>query len=306
VSSPTQPAGPYDPNLPSNLPAGAGTAVPTDSTGALNVWNLPAWVLQYESSVNKTPFFMGGKTTYKNQTVDRATEYSEQVPLAGQGNGPAENSHKVGTTKNNYASAEQLMKQFTAMAVSDPAQFAATQKLLLEGGWYGSVNTQVQYGMNPQTESAIASAMVQYLKAAHGADVPTTFQDFLTGYAQNNAGIGNVPGQGGSTTPISLTDPNALRQSAEQAAQAALGHGFSDDQLQRFVSEFQSRQSAAQTQQGGSVEVPDQSADANAFAQQSDEQGYSNHQAEAYTNAFLNMFLPNGSARPNIAPVSKA
>lgn len=313
---------PYSPGA--SIPT--GSSVPVDSSGALDVWNLPTWVHQYEQHTDKTPFFVG---THQ-QTVPGSPSYSMGEHSGSFGGNyelsPGEHSGSYSgppsTTKTvpSYASAEDIMKNFAAMAVTNPTQFADIQHLLLAGGWYGPVNTKVQYGFTPQTEDALGQAMIQYLLTAHGAGIPVKFEDFLASYAQHNAELmGNIPGQAGAgQTPsvVQLTDPATLVRYAQMAAQSALGRAFNHDELNRFVTEFheQQLQNATETTDlkagakgagvGGVVGMVDKSDPRSAaleFAQNGGNQPeFARHQIQGYTDAFLNMFLPNASAAPNV------
>jgi hypothetical protein len=184
------------------------------------------------------------------------------------------------------------------MAQTDPTGFKAFQKTLFDGGWYGSAS-RVIGGMAGQTETAIADAMTQYLKTVHAAGVPVTFKDYLAHAVAANVDNKKIP-----VPQVNLDDPEALRQAAMSAAQAALGHGLSEDQMNKFVAEFQGRQAQSQLSKAASVATPDASSAATAFAQGADPQGYANHQSQGYMNSLLNMFLPSADSRPTITPVA--
>jgi hypothetical protein len=194
------------------------------------------------------------------------------------------------------------------------------QLMLLQAGAYatGTSIKTLRFGQwTDQTENAIVTALNGYEQNLD-PHTPITFEDYL----QQNRDGGSLNGKStadpaglagaGTTAPTTqLTDPASLRASAMTAAQAALGVGMSDDQLNKFVAQFQGAEAAAQNianqpAGGGTVIRPDQVADANAFAQKSDPQGYSNHQAQGYMNALMNLFLPSQDARSNIQPVASA
>lgn len=197
-------------------------------------------------------------------------------------------------------------------------QFESLQQELFAAGFYGqTAYKDIHAGQyTDQTVSAMTLALQNYERTtaenSTGTDgTPITFSEFLQNNAQmsSDGGFYDQSGQGGAAaaaTQVNLTDPNEIRQAAQSAAQSALGMGLSDDQLNSFVSQFQSAQSGDQSSKAGSVTTPDLSSDANAFAQQQDPQGYQQHQVQGFQNAFASMFLSGASARPDTGVVAKA
>lgn len=211
----------------------------------------------------------------------------------------------------------ELWQKGTAGDKKSYTDFVNLQKQLWYAGAYGQTSfDSVHVGQwTDQTLNALENALSGYVQTSKASKKPQTFEDWLQANAAGGLAAGggfdykNGPGGSGASapSPTQLTDPNALRQTVQQAAQAALGRGLSDAELSKFVDAFhQSETSAQQTAQGsgGTVTPPDQQSDALAYAEQSDPQQYANHQAQGYFNAFMNLFLPSGSSRANIQPVA--
>lgn len=267
--------------------SGGGASGKVDATGALSIWNIP-------TSIAKTRiwFDIGHPTDLANE--DRGGLHPGHLkPVA------RSNAYQI------VRSPQQIMKQFAAMSFNDPNSFFALQKALASGPW-GTVNPTGSF--DASTEKALGNAMLQYVKLAQGAGVGVSFTDFLlqTGErAQQLGGKGTSLGSGGSQQQqVSLADPGAIRQAAQSAAQAALGMGLSNDQLDKFVAQFQASQTAAQTSTASSSTNPDLSSQAMAFAQQSDPSAYHQNQRQSFVDTLVNMFAPSGSGRPNTAPVA--
>jgi len=199
------------------------------------------------------------------------------------------------------------------LVAKSPQDYMSIQSLLYDAGFFGaSPRASVHWGQwTTETGDALKRALTSYEGVSMAGEVPTTWTEFLSNAAQqgrvnqSQGGVGGA-GTGGAASQTVLTDPAALRQTVEQSAQAALGHGLSEDQLSAFVSHFQGLQTAAQTSTGGQVTNPDASAEAMKFAQDSNPTEAAGHNAEGYVNSFLNLFLPSTSGRPNINQTPKA
>jgi hypothetical protein len=284
-----------------------GAPVPVDVTGAIDVWNLPQWVYDYEKQVAKPIYWApnprGGKIDiapqFNNSKFLKANETGAIDPDTGN---PVVGEIAKPNSFDTTMSAEQLMKFFASM---DPGQLQPLQQMLANGPW-GVSTTYVPSGVfDANTENALAQAVVQYLKVSRGAGRPEPFTTFLQS-AEANTQQGQAAKAAGSAPTISLTDPAQIQQAAQSAAVAALGHALNKGQLNQFVSQFQSAQTNyQQTPSGGTGTPPDLSAESQAFTQQGDNsQEFSNHQAQGYMDAFMNMFLPAGSQRGNVQPVT--
>jgi hypothetical protein len=269
------------------------SAIPTDSSGSVDIWNMPSFlkghVFWWDSGETKQS---GGQSRTANNGQDLVP--GQTVPI--------DKPHSFDIN----ASAESIMKQFTAMAYNKPAEFQALQAALAQGPWASNLKLS---GVNDaQTEGALAKAMTQYLKLTEGAGVAISFKQYILDAAQGGpGGLGqtNTPGgSGGGMSSVSLTDPAELMAQAQSAASASLGHVLTHDELSRFVDNFHAAQTAAQHKAGSIYDGMSAGAEANQFAQQSDPQGFANHQAQGYMDSFVNMFLSGNEARGNVAPVT--
>lgn len=312
---------PLDPN---GGPVLGSTSTPT-TQGAYTLWDIPHELIDYlnATSNGKLWFDIGQRKTQSAPalagTVSTpglvgATGGQDYVP--GSANAAEHDTKKV--TKNEtydiYSKPWQVMAQFQAMSMNDPVRFAELQQALAAGPW-GAVHINGVFDIN--TEKALAGAMTQYVKLSMGTGAAPVYTDPKTGkksggfvaYLMNSAataqslGGGGTSLGGGSKNPISVTDPNSIRQAAIQAAQAALGENISSDQIDKFVQQFQAAQTAAQTQVGGTASAPDLSSDAMSYVQKSDPQAYHDSQRQAFVNSLVNMFAPSASQRPNMTPV---
>lgn len=155
--------------------------------------------------------------------------------------------------------------------------------------------------------------------------IPTFFQ-FLAQNAQQASKTGGYYGQGSGATsssakPLQLANTSDLIASVQKAAESALGHTLTAAQAEKFAVQIHTEQqrqyqqslSAAQAAQSGatnitSEQLPSVDTQAMQFAIGSDPQGFQQSQIQGYTNAFLNLFLPGGSGRPNsgVDPVAAA
>ncbi len=309
LNEPSVPGVPNPPQLPQNT---SGTGLPTYKdltlapTSSPVVPGSPEWYQSELPGIFGAPIFIG--ITPGPVVSGPQSEHG--------GGGPI---HMEGAS--NYTNTERLYKAFLALSHANKNAYMMVQGQLYDAGMYGdSPRTSVHWGLlDDASRDAFKKALGNYVAASTGAGVPLTWDEFMVEQAkqgrinQSQGGVGGGVGGAPATPVVQLQDPASLRQAAEQAAQASLGHGLSEDELSQFVSEFQTRQTnaqmAAQTATGTSpvsVTQPDMIAEANAFGQQENPQGYANHQAQAYTNAFLNIFLSPGSQRGNIQPVPRA
>lgn len=289
------------PNYGSIIP----TSVRTDTSGAIDVWNLPSWVYDYEKQVAKPIYWTENPEGGNGTNTDIAPQFNNRAFR--KANGLPEEMDKPQSFDTNV-SAEELMKQFAAM---DPSQLQPLQGLLANGPWGASKNYVASGVFDQNTEQMLSNAIVQYLKVSRGAGKAISFMQFLTdGATSNVANGGGVNGSGGTGggagQVINLTDPAQIRSAAQQAAQEALGHVFTNSELDSFVNSFQAQQTAAQQVSGGQDStMPDLTAEAMQEAQTgANAQEFSNHQALGYMDTFLNMFLPSGSNRGGVNPVT--
>lgn len=295
---PTNPDG--SPNFNTIPTAGGGsTSVPVDSTGAISVWDLPQWITDYEKKVAK-PFYWDSYTEKNTVTAGKLNN-----PAFRRANDLPE-SNEPSIEKNVNVSAEQLMKQFAAMAYNDPGSFAQFQQALADGPWASDLKVTGVFDQN--TEQALAGAMVQYLKTSRSAGVPVSFKDYLLQSAASNKA--NNPTQA-KPGPV-LTDPASLKMAAQQAAEAALGHTLSEAQLNAFVDKFHTGEMSAYTSSAESNGQPtvgqtDPQTAAIQYVQQADPSGFDQHKVTGFANALLNSLmsgsqpsLPVGQEIPTI------
>lgn len=285
---PTATPGSILPNGRPNFNAAASGGSPVDTSGMLNIWNIPKEITSQEIW-----FDVGHKSLHVSTDVGAA--HSPDIS-------PGLNIEK--TTKTGayqiLKSPSEIMKQFAAMSFNDPNQFLALQRALATGAW-GSVNATGAF--DSATEKALGSAMLQYVKLTQGAGVGVSFTDYLLQTGERAQQLN--PPTGGAASVVRLDDPTAIRAAAQQAAQQALGQGLSEDQLSKFVAQFQAAQTTYQTATSGSAASPDLSGQAAAYAQQADPQAFHDNQRQSYLSALVNMFAPSGSQRPNTTPVPK-
>lgn len=251
---------------------------PATQPGQANIWNLPKDV-------------QGQTIWFDNQPGGMVA-----VGPEGQGRIREPNAPARGT-------AESVMKQVAAMANNDPAKFIAIQSALAAVGSWGTVH--VNGSWNAETSRALATAMGDYWQLTQGASTPISFQQYLMDAAAKATQLNQQQTKPAPPPPTyNVTDPEAIKAAAQSAAQAALGQGMSDAQLQQFVSQFQSAQLGAEKQVGGTATAPDLQSQAMQFVQQADPKMFQSNQRAAYTDALVNMLQPaGGSARPNMTPV---
>ena len=208
-----------------------------------------------------------------------------------------------------YGTALDLMKKYAALGSSsnpsDRQAFANLQQQLLALGAYGTSGSTnlVRFGTWTDLD---AQAMLRVFKSYQqvagkdGAGQPISFEEYVNQAAAQSAANGQAGGTG-SSNPVLLTDPDTLKRYAQMAAQAALGRNLTADQLSTFVDQFHQQQISAAGAPGGAlVDKNDPRASAIDFVTQQNSQEFGQHQVQGYTDSFLNMFLPNSSAAPNV------
>ena len=306
--SPTPPTLPDGtPNFPAAAGGSASGQTPVDPTGALNIWNIPSDIsgqmIWFDTGNTKAKYAIEDQNVGAQHSPD-ITPVPGGQPQRVKVSGPS--THEI------LRSPVAIMKQFAAMSFNDPQKFLALQKALAMGPW-GTVYATGAF--DSHTESALASAMVQYVKLSAGAGVGISFTDYLlqTGArAQQLGGDGTSAGSGTATAPFQpqLTDPAEIRAAAQQAFQAAVGKGATASQLDAFVAQFQAAQKSAELANyngKGAITMPELTSQAGAYAQQEDPKAYAKYKSQSYVDALVNMFAPSGSQRPNMSqPVPTA
>jgi hypothetical protein len=290
----TNPDGSFNPNA-----AAGGAAAPQTGT---DLYGLTPDEEQWTFYLGTTP-----RTAAQQAAANSAAARLRRA-------NPNDKVGKPPASSNTNATALELMRQYAKMAVSpDPTvrqQWANMQAQMLSMGLYGTSGGAMLYRPGTWTDND-ASALVKAFRgyqgvAGHdGAGQPLTFAEYLDRSSQQAAANGQGGGASGAAPKQTiLDDPEALKSAAMTAAQAALGSGLSEDQLNKFVAQFQGAQASYQQSTDSTVVQPDATSDAMAFAQKSDPQGYANHQATGYMSALMNLFLPSQDARPTITPVA--
>lgn len=221
------------------------------------------------------------------------------------------------STPNDYQSALDIMKHYAAMGTSADRStrqaFANLQYEMLAMGAYGTSGSTQLFRPGVWTDldaQALLKVMRSYQQVAgsDGAGQPISFEEYINQAAAQAAANGQASGGGSGSgglpsTPV-LTDPDTLTMYAQRAAQAALGHSLSKDQLSAFINTFHQSQADAYQDavkgNGPTVDKNDPRASAIAYVANNFQHDYQQHQIQGYTDAFLNMFLGGASAAPNV------
>lgn len=285
------------PPLPS-YGSGGATAPSSGKYDPNDVWKL--------GDLYDKPIYLG----YDEPTAPVTGSIRSHLPVEDRGGTPGGNSY--GKTQQLIDKYNELWQKGTAGDKAAYDDFVTLQKQLWFAGAYGQTPlNSVHVGQwTDQTLNALEGAISNYVQTSKARGKPQTFEDWLqanvAGGLAAGGGFDYSAGGSGSGTKrqVQLTDPETLRRHVQSAAQAALGRGLSKDELQKFVDSFHQSESDAQSSTNSTVTPPDAASDALAYAEQIDPQGYSNHQAQAYANAFADLFLPSASQRPNIQPVA--
>lgn len=303
---------PTIPGLGSNPNAG----VPTTSVGADG---LPSYGDLNPNAQTAGSPSVPGSTAWWQQQLGALYGQSVLIGIApnGQPHGgkQADQNENNGTlpapTGNRTQTTQDLFKQIMALSTKSPQQFMQMQGLLYDSGAYGATpRTSVHWGQwTSDTASALKEALSNYEAVGPASGSPVTWTEYLQQAASQgriNQAQGGVGGAGaGTASQVSLTDPAQLTSIAQQAFQESLDRAATPDEISKFVSAFQSQQTAAQTSTGASVTAPDATAQAEQFAQGADPAGFQQHNVQAYSNELLNMFLPSGSNVASFTPVPK-
>jgi hypothetical protein len=195
--------------------------------------------------------------------------------------------------------------------------FVNLQKSLYYSGAYGQTSfDKIHAGQwTSQTVNALSEALNEYHQASQSG-APISFEEWLSANAKGaqKAGGGfysDTTGSGASAPVLNLADPQTLRMTAQQAAQAALGRNLSSDELSRFVDSFHAQQQAAfgaANAQGATsyTDAGSPTAAAEAFVAQGHGQEAGQHQVIGYADALLNHLmsgsgeLPTGTVDPTV------
>lgn len=290
----------------------------TPSVGVVGTANIYDWILPKQLDPNKKTIWYdirhGTKTTPNNDGAAYGPPPAGILPGATQSvpgttpspmpTGAASRERTTATSTDRMVTPKQIMNTIGAMQYSDPKGFLAIQTYLSSGVW-GTVHVNGTF--DHETEVALGNAMLQWSKLTRNTEMPVDFKQYLSQAGSQALSLKGVSSGNPSGSPISLSDPNAIRQAAQSAAMDAIGSGLSDAQLNQFVSKFQAEQVKYQMAATGTqATAPDLSGEAAAFAQQSDPHGYQQNQRQAYLDALVNLLQPEGPSRPNIPITPKA
>lgn len=281
-------------------------------------YNAPVAAPAQSSSIDTDPFGLGD---LGNQNLYTGTQYGSPGHTRGDDGDDGHTTRVV----NDYTTTDEVIKRAAASSQESPKEYQELQTALYQAGYFGSTKAaSVRFGVwNAQTADAIKESFKTYLQISQGASVPLTYSEFLqnqTAALQNDNAAGGSS-QGASTTStsgsggsgsgaaapqVSLTDPDALKAYAQNAATNALGHQLSQTQLAHFVDSFHTQQLAAGTSTAASVTSPDPTAQAQSYAQTVDPTGFQGHQQQSFMSALLNTMLPSGSSVASMTPINGA
>lgn len=260
--------------------ANIGASVAGASSATPSIWNLPK-----DIPTGQKIWF---DTAYSRQALSEPTS-STAAAENGTPN-PITQYGPYSGSKQTLNTPAEIFASFAKMSQKNPIEFQALQQAL--GAW-GTVNENGVWG--PQTEDALKRAMSSYWQLSHGAGVAISFRDYIM-----QAGAAEAAKRQPGIAKPHLTDPASIMNAAQNAAQAALGHGLTQDQLNKFVTEFHSQQLNDNTDAYTmNLKLP---GEAMQFAQHSDHAGYVANQRQTFTDQLVNMFAPSASQRPNEQP----
>lgn len=178
-----------------------------------------------------------------------------------------------------YSGADDMVSQFAGTYGTD--YYNEMKGLLYGAGGYGATTyaNVLKGGVDDDTK-AYVNVLKGYRQAATGG-YPGTFREYLTSrFDANNtsgassSGGGGSGGGGGGGGAIAYTDPEAIKQTLNKAAQNAFGREMSPEELDAFVNEFHGMEGAAAY--GG--DQPNLSAQAVAKARAARPVEYNEHQ----------------------------
>lgn len=288
------PDGGFDPSVPAPGEAGTGSTTGYLPNGQYDIYDLGAlW--------NKTLFLGYTKEKPEPTTVD-ITSLAAKAAAAREAAAPAVISPVLSTPL-------AYMKEFAGWSVTDPQQYAALQQQLYFAGFYGA--SKPKFGIwSTDDATAMKDAITGYLGVVNtDSPQPLTLNDYLD-HASAQGRKNDKQEQQASAPPIQLTDPASIRAAAQAAFEAALGRTATDGELGAFVEQFQASQTTAQQQavneNTNSFSMPDLTAEAGAYAQESNPKEFARNQRQSYVSALVNMFAPAGSTRPDQTPVAPA
>ena len=293
-----------------------GAPVPVQGNDPTNIWysDLPA-DLQNTPGAKPLTLWYDIRAGSKGKTV--TTKTTAPTSFGAGGDVSVLNAQPVTTTSTKttgrqssevHATPADILKQVAALQVNDPQHLMNIQALMSTGVW-GSVSVNGVF--DTHTENALINAMERYYKITHGTGAAMSFMQYLTsaGTQALTAAQQQKAASAAPPTPpqVSLQDPTTIADVAQSAATQALGETLSQDQIDKFVVQFQAQQRAAQLSKASSATQPDLTAQAMAFAQSSNPGAYQENNRSQYLDTLVNMMGGNRpTASEPVAPVSEA
>lgn len=168
-----------------------------------------------------------------------------------------------------------LLKQPIRLFAQNKDGYLILQHALFDGGFYGTASsTSIAFGAGIDATLTAWRRALTATAQAQSAGLNLTPEDVIRQAAEDRRkAAGKAP-----TGPLIVEheDPHALAGMLQQAAQAALGHDLSDQEVEHFISEYKSAEDAYYKQRlvasnatAGRVDLtrPDPSAQAKSFVQ---------------------------------------
>ena len=282
--------------------AAGGSSTPV-SGGIVNSWNLPSYLAGQKLWFDTSPAVAGHRVL---QPIEAgATSAYTPYQYVTQG---------AKAAAPNMQTPEAILDNYAALSYNSPDAYSALQAQLAQAGFMSSP-TKIAGGWTAQTEAALKSAITQYSQVSgkDTAGVPVSFTQFLADQAAKNGPAleqelakDQATAEAAATPPSApQADPAELQQTAQSAAQEALGRNLTQAELNDFVSSFHSKQMSAfaAAQAGGTTyETPNEGADAARFVIQNNQHEYGQHEIQGYADAFLRMMGISNAPDVQVAP----
>lgn len=267
----------------------------SSASGVTDIFNLPKGVGETQVAVGatKTP----GTNLVGASAPGMNTDIFGQANDVGSGRQP--DSAALDTIQN-------ILEENIRSSLTDPAKFLQLQSMLFDGGFYGSRTTIPAVGSwSNDTKNALVSALLeaaQVQTAATNKGIPSdTFDEFLKKRAAN----GKKQREAQKDPRFAqFTDPAAVAQTAQQAAEAAIGRRLTSAELTKFQNHFKASEGnfAAQTiygseQNGQPIEVarPDLGGEAQQFVDENMTGEVGEQRGQQFIHALLQLVDVKGA-----------
>jgi hypothetical protein len=156
---------------------------------------------------------------------------------------------RVGTsiTKTNVTNSTDYINYLISLQTSNPTLYKQYQKELYQAGYYG--NSKPAYGTYTGMDGRAFSNFIQDYGAKNGSLIANnlneiTPEQYLAQTIKLGGGALNA-GPAKQPLTINYTDPAALKEVLQSAAQKNLGRDLSPKELAGFISEFHGKEAAA-------------------------------------------------------------